>query len=100
MDYVVGNYNNEQYAPNIGKTPDEIKADATLQTVFGMVMWGFGEVADGVFTDALGNTYTLGTDEVNAEIYWNNILALTATTSTRTPASTTKRPATSSLKLA
>lgn len=74
VDYVVGNYNNEQYAPNIGKTPDEIKADATLQTVFGMVMWGFGGVADGVFTDALGNTYTLGTDEVNAEIYWNNIL--------------------------
>ena len=60
----------------IGKTPEEVAADPSLQAALGMVLWGFGEVADGVLTTApLGETYTLGTDEVNAEIYWKNIFA-------------------------
>lgn len=74
VDYVVANYNNDDYAPEIGKTPDEIKADPSLQVAFGMVMWGFGSVEGDVLTDALENTYTLGTDELTAEIYWQNIL--------------------------
>ncbi|NCC83209.1 MAG: hypothetical protein EOM03_03660 [Clostridia bacterium] len=77
IDYVNGNYRNEDYVGMIfgeGVTPDQVAADTTLQNIFGMARWGYGEVVDGVFTDANGDTFTIGTDTVDAKVYWNNIL--------------------------
>ena len=53
---------------------EEIQNDESMQVIFGMALWGFGGTEDGVFTDASGNTYTIGEDEVTAEDYWANIL--------------------------
>lgn len=76
IDYCVANYSADYSMDKIGKTPEEVAADPSLQAALGMVLWGFGGVTDGVLTTApLGETYTLGTDEVNAEIYWKNIFA-------------------------
>ena len=46
VDFVAANYNDDEYAPEIGSTPDAIAASEGLQIAFGMVMWGFGEYDD------------------------------------------------------
>lgn len=77
IDYVAGSYVSDKYIPDYfpGYTPDEVAADDTLLAAFGMTMWGYGGLNDaGLFEDALGNTYDLTTDTVDAEIYWENIL--------------------------
>lgn len=75
IDYVNNNYTGyiaDMFAPY---TPEEVAASDTLKAAFGMVMWGFGEVAeDGSFTDALGNSYDLAADTVDASVYWENII--------------------------
>ena len=43
VDYVVANYNTDDYAATIEATPDEITADPALQVKFGMNMWGYGD---------------------------------------------------------
>ena len=56
VNYVVGNYNTADYAPEVGSTPEEITANEGLQVAFGMAMWGFGTYADGVLTGKSGAT--------------------------------------------
>lgn len=58
----------------IEELSNEVAEDESMQVMYGMAMWGFGTYEDGVFTDALGNTYTRGEDAVTAEDYWANIL--------------------------
>lgn len=77
IDYV-----NQSYPAYIGSDyfpgyeADEVAADPSMQAAFGMVMWGFGDLdEDGNFVDSIGNVYVFGEDEVNADIYWSNILA-------------------------
>ena len=77
VDYVNASY--PQYIGDEDAFPgydaDQVAADPNLQVAFGMAMWGFGELdEDGNFVDALGNTYVIGEDEVNADVYWENIL--------------------------
>jgi peptide/nickel transport system substrate-binding protein len=50
IDYVVANYNTDEYAATIGSTPDAINADTGLANVFGMTMWGFTAYDGGVLT--------------------------------------------------
>ncbi len=50
IDYVVANYNIDDYAAFIGSTPDLIAADPGLGTSFGMTLWGFTGYEDGVLT--------------------------------------------------
>ena len=59
VNYVVGNYNTADYAPEVGSTPEEITANEGLQVAFGMAMWGFGTYADGVLTGKSGATWNL-----------------------------------------
>lgn len=76
IDYINAKYPSyisSYFAPY---TPDQVSADPDLQAAFGMVMWGFGELdEEGNFIDSLGNKYNLATDTVDANIYWQNILA-------------------------
>ncbi|HPT78231.1 MAG TPA: ABC transporter substrate-binding protein [Candidatus Atribacteria bacterium] len=75
VDYCLANYSKyigSDYFP--GFTADQVNADTDLQVAFGMCLWGFGEVADGVLTDNMGNTYDLSKDTVDAKVYWDNIL--------------------------
>ncbi len=59
VDYVVANYNNETYAPTIGKTVDEINASEGLKVAFGMAMWGFAGVDGTTLTTAAGDAFDL-----------------------------------------
>lgn len=43
VNFVVANYNTDDYAPTVGATPAEISANEGLQIAFGMAMWGFAE---------------------------------------------------------
>ena len=78
VDYVMNNYGSDEYVQenfDAALTFEQVKADPTLTTAYGMAMWGFGASADGAtFTDALGNVYTYGTDEMTAATYWANII--------------------------
>ncbi len=58
VDYCMANYADNTQAV-VGFTPEEVAADPGLQVAFGMALWGFGEVADGVLTGASGKTWTL-----------------------------------------
>jgi len=58
-DYVYTNYAKGYAEETMGMTPEEIGADEGLKVAFGMVMWGFGEVADGVLTAKSGATFDL-----------------------------------------
>ena len=75
IDFVNNNYTayiESNFAPY---TVDEVAEDDTLKAAFGMVLWGFGAVEeDGSFTDALGNSYDLSTDTIDASVYWENII--------------------------
>ena len=74
-DYCMANYLGA-YAEMIGKTAEEISADANLQNAFTMAMWGFGSVGeDGVLTGGTtGTTWDLANgaaptfDELFAEV--------------------------------
>ncbi|MDD4493441.1 MAG: ABC transporter substrate-binding protein [Eubacteriales bacterium] len=74
IDYV-----NTKYTSYIAKyfapyTAEQVAADDDLKAAFGMVMWGYGEVAeDGKFTDLLGNVYDMTSATVDAKIYWKNL---------------------------
>ncbi len=71
-NYLVPKYLEAYFAPY---KAEQITADTNLQAAYGMTMWGFGELGeDGKFTDALGNTYDLSKDTIDAKIYWENIL--------------------------
>jgi peptide/nickel transport system substrate-binding protein len=60
IDYVVANYNTDEYAAYIESTPDAISADAGLGTAFGMVMWGFATYDAGVLSfPTTGKSWTL-----------------------------------------
>ncbi len=70
VDYVLANY--IDYAPDYaGMTADEIAESTSKQVAFGMVMWGFGSIEEGVLTTADGKTFDLATDEVTVEDYYN-----------------------------
>jgi len=77
VDYVMNNYGSDDYvqayfAPEL--TIAEIKASDALTVAYGMGMWGFGSYEDGIFTDALENTYDVATDSLTAADYWANIV--------------------------
>jgi peptide/nickel transport system substrate-binding protein len=60
IDFVVANYNNDEYAAYIESTPAAISADAGLATTFGMVMWGFAGYDAGVLSyPTTGKSWTL-----------------------------------------
>ena len=44
IDYVVANYADKYAEAVVYKTADEVRADAGLQAVLGMALWGFGDV--------------------------------------------------------
>jgi peptide/nickel transport system substrate-binding protein len=72
VDYVMANYADAYAEETIGKTPDEVKASEGLQMVLGMALWGYGEVADGVFTASpSGKTYDMTTTFPTVEDYYN-----------------------------
>ena len=70
VDYVMANYIDyaQDYA---GMTPEEIQESPSKQIAFGMVMWGFGSIEDGVLTTGDEKTFDLATDEVTIEDYYN-----------------------------
>ena len=61
VDYVVANYNVDDYAPTIGATVADISANEGLQVAFGLAMWGFATYGeDGVLTGgSTGATWDL-----------------------------------------
>ncbi len=77
-DFVVNNYLNDDYVESAlpGFTVDEVKSSETLQTAFGMAMWGFGELEDKTFTDGSGNEYDLSdaTTTLDGNVYWQNLV--------------------------
>ena len=70
VNYVLNNYisYSEDYA---GLTAEEIQESPSKQVAFGMVMWGFGSMEEGVLTTSDGKTFDLATDEVTIEDYYN-----------------------------
>ena len=73
------NYVDANYIDNYGEaycafTPEELRSSEGMTVMCGMALWGFGEVGeDGVFTDALGNTYDLVETFPTVEDYAANI---------------------------
>lgn len=60
IDYVVANYNSDDYAPTIGSTPADISANEGLGKAFGMAMWGFAGFENGVLSfPTTGKTFAL-----------------------------------------
>ncbi|HNX13994.1 MAG TPA: ABC transporter substrate-binding protein [Oscillospiraceae bacterium] len=66
VDYCMANYvsadsgNGVTYGEAMtGKTVDEITATPGLQITFGIAIWGFGEVKDGVLTTLSGKTFDI-----------------------------------------
>lgn len=57
VDYVNANY--ADYITDYGYTTDDLAANDGLKVAFGMAMWGFGDIADGVFTDSDGNEFNM-----------------------------------------
>ncbi len=57
INYCVANYSS--YIADFGYTEEELAENEGLQTAFGMAMWGFGDIADGVFTDKDGNEFNM-----------------------------------------
>ena len=70
VDYVLANYisYSEDYA---GMTAEEINSSVSNQIAFGMAMWGFGTIEEGVLTTSDGKTFDLAKDEVTLEDYYN-----------------------------
>ncbi len=59
VDYCMANYLADYGEAITGFTPDQITAEPGLQVAFGIAIWGFGEVADGVLTGVSGKTFDL-----------------------------------------
>ena len=60
VDFVVANYNSDDYAPTIGSTPADISANPGLGMAFGLAMWGFATYDAGVLTaPTTGKTWNL-----------------------------------------
>ncbi|MCD7868422.1 MAG: ABC transporter substrate-binding protein [Clostridiales bacterium] len=81
VDYVMSSYLDDEYASMIGSTAEEISENEGLQVAFGMIMWGFAEGLndDGLFVDALGNTYDMANGEYPTTAdYWTNLEAMYA----------------------
>lgn len=75
IDYVYTSYPayvGTDYFP--GYELSDIAGNATLQTAFGMAMWGYGGIDGDTFTDNMGNTYDVTSDTLDAKIYWENIV--------------------------
>lgn len=81
VDFVVAGYAAD-YAESMGLTADEITANPGLQVAFGMAMWGFGGIADGVFTSSTGKTFTLADAQPTIEDYYDATYAKYAGDST------------------
>lgn len=65
VDYCMGKYLSAYGEDTVGKTVDEITATEGLQIAFGMALWGYGSITDGVLTTAVtGKTFDL-----NAGVY-------------------------------
>lgn len=76
VDYVATNYASGYAQDMMGKTPEEVTADEGLKVAFGMAMWGFGDVADGVLTTASGETFDLNAGTMpSVEDYYNETYA-------------------------
>jgi peptide/nickel transport system substrate-binding protein len=75
VDYCMANYT-DYIQDTVGYSPDEVKADEGLQVAFGMALWGFGEVADGVLTSKSGKTWTLAESKPTIEDYYENLRVL------------------------
>jgi peptide/nickel transport system substrate-binding protein len=75
VDYVNNNY--PDYALDyMGMEYADIAASEGLKVAYGMVLWGFGEVADGVLTTAVtGTTFDLETTFPTVDDYYNETLA-------------------------
>jgi len=63
VDYVMAKYAADYAEGTIGYTADEVAADEGLKVALGMSLWGFGSVADGVFTTADGVSFNLADGE-------------------------------------
>ncbi|MBQ6508470.1 MAG: hypothetical protein IJI07_03265 [Flexilinea sp.] len=57
VNYCVANY--PSYIDGFGYTEADLAENEGLQVAFGMAMWGFGDIADGVFTDSDGNEFNM-----------------------------------------
>lgn len=73
IDYCMTNYA-DSIQETVGFTPEQVQADEGLKVAFGMALWGFGEVKDGVLTSASGKTWKLAElkptlDDYYAETY-------------------------------
>ncbi len=76
VDYVNAEYADAYAEEYIGKTPEEVAASEGLQVVLGMALWGYGEVADGVFTASpSGTTYDMVESFPTVEDYYNETVA-------------------------
>ena len=63
VDYVFANYAADYAEDQIGFTAEQVGEDEGLKVALGMVMWGFGSVADGVLTTSDGATFNLAAGE-------------------------------------
>lgn len=75
-DYITTQYSayiEPYFAPY---TAADVAADPSLKAPAAMALWGFGELDEegAVFTDAKGDTYELGTDTVDAKVFWENLV--------------------------
>lgn len=76
VTYVNSKYRDAYALDYTGKTPEEVAASEGLQVVLGMALWGYGEVADGVFTASpSGTTYDMVTAFPTVEDYYNETYA-------------------------
>lgn len=73
VDYVVANYlfYSEDY---IGYSEAEVLANEGLQVTLGMVLWGFGEVENNIFTAPSGTSWDLANSYPSCQDYKNEIL--------------------------
>lgn len=76
VDYVMNKYVKYIGTDNFpGYKAEQVKGNKTLETAFGMAMWGFGKIAaDGSFVDGMGTKYNLAKDTVDSSVYWKNIV--------------------------
>ncbi|MBN2257251.1 MAG: ABC transporter substrate-binding protein, partial [Anaerolineaceae bacterium] len=76
VNYVNANYLDSYGEEIMGMPPADISANEGLKIAFGMALWGFGEVVDGVFTTAVtGTTFDLETTFPTIEDYYNETYA-------------------------
>ncbi len=69
VDYCMANYA-DSIQETVGFTPEEVQADEGLKVAFGMALWGFGEVKDGVLTSASGKTWKLAEAKPTLDDYY------------------------------